>query len=47
MAEVKKSSKGATTAPDYVVKDMSLAVFGRKEIELAEKRKNEYLRRKK
>jgi len=30
-------SKGATIAPDYIVKDMSLAAFGRKEIELAEK----------
>ena len=36
MVETKKS-KSATTARDYVVKDMSLAAFGRKEIELAEK----------
>jgi adenosylhomocysteinase len=37
MAETKKISKGAATTQDYVVKDMSLAAFGRKEIELAEK----------
>ncbi|HMO03222.1 MAG TPA: adenosylhomocysteinase [Kiritimatiellia bacterium] len=32
-----KKSNSATTAPDYVVADMALAAFGRKEIELAEK----------
>jgi adenosylhomocysteinase len=31
-----KKSNGATAAQDYVVADMSLAAFGRKEIELAE-----------
>jgi len=36
MIETKKA-KSVTTTKDYVVKDMSLAVYGRKEIELAEK----------